>query len=66
MYKWFTDVSGLGLSEQTRSLMHPEQVKREEDLAEGIEAWLDKVKRLAHGTDYKLPLLSKISALRPT
>ena len=33
MYKWFTDVSGLGLSEQTRRLMHPEQVTREEDLA---------------------------------
>ena len=51
MYKWFTDVSELGLLEQARRLMHPEPVKREEELADGIDQWLDNVTRLeAHGT----------------
>ena len=67
MYKWFTDVSGLGLLEQARRLMRPEPVKREEELADGIDQWLDKVKRLeAHGSQYKLPALYKVNALRMT
>ena len=24
MYRWFTEISGLGLSEQTRRVMHPD------------------------------------------
>ena len=37
LYRWFTDVSGLGLAEQARRLMHPEPPKREEELAEHVE-----------------------------
>ena len=33
-HRWFTDVSGLGLAEQARMLMHPTPPKREEELAE--------------------------------
>ena len=29
LYRWFTDVSGLGLAEQARRLMHPEPPKKE-------------------------------------
>ena len=36
LYRWFTDVSGLGLAEQARMLMHPAPPKREEDLAEHV------------------------------
>ncbi len=36
LYQWFTDVSGLGLEEQARMLMHPSPRKREEDLAEHV------------------------------
>ena len=35
LYRWFTDVSGLGLAEQARRLMQPP--KKEEDLAESVE-----------------------------
>ena len=65
MYRWFTDVSGLGLAEQARILMHPEPAKKEEDLAEAVESWQDKLRRLEnHGDEYKLPPVFKINALR--
>ncbi len=45
--------------------MHPGPPKREEDLAEHVEMWQDKVRRLeAYGEEFKLPPLFKISALR--
>ena len=65
MYRWFTDVSGLGLAEQARKLMHPDPPKREEELAECVEMWQDKMRRLeAHGDEYKLAPVFKINALR--
>jgi hypothetical protein len=33
MYRWFTDVSSLGLVEQARRLMHPDLPKTEEEIA---------------------------------
>ena len=36
--RWFTDVSGLGLAEQARMLMHPAPPKRKEELAEHVKA----------------------------
>ncbi len=43
MYRWFTDVSGIGLAEQARMLMHPTPPMRQ-----------DKMRRLeAHGEEYK-------------
>ncbi len=57
-YRWFTDVSGLGLAEQDRMLLHPSPPKREEDLAEHVEMWQDKMRRLeAQGEEFKLPPL---------
>ena len=65
LYRWFTDVSGLGLSEQARMLMHPAPPRREEDLAEYVEMWQDKMRRLeAHGEEVKFAPVLKISALR--
>ncbi len=46
MYRWFADVAGLGLAEQARRLMHPDPPKKEEDLAEHVEMWQDKMRRL--------------------
>jgi hypothetical protein len=46
MYRRFTDVSGLGLAEQVRRLMHPDPPKREEEPAEHVEMWQDKMRRL--------------------
>ncbi len=55
VYRWFTDASGLGSSEQARRLMHPDPSKKEDELAEVVEMWLDKMRRLhAHGDEYKL------------
>ncbi len=42
IYKWFTETSGIGLSNQASKLMTPEPVKREEELTERIEDWLQK------------------------
>ena len=65
LYRWFTDVSGLGLAEQARMLMAPTAPKREEDLAEHVEMWQDKMRRLeAHGEEFRLAPVFKISALR--
>ena len=55
LYRWFTDVSGLGLAEQARMLMHPAPPKRKEDLAEHVEMWQDKMRRFeAHRDEFKL------------
>ena len=50
LYQWFTEVSGLGLTEQTRKLIHPDPPKREEYLNEYIYNWCERLRRLeAHG-----------------
>ena len=47
VYKWFTETSGQGLMEQTALMMNPKQAAKEEDIAEAIEMWEEKVNRLA-------------------
>ena len=56
VYQWFTEISGLGLAEQARRLMHPEPPKTEEKLAEYVDAWCEGNRRLeAHESRYSLP-----------
>ncbi len=65
LYRWLTDASGQGLAEQARMLMHPRPPKREEDLAEHVEMRQDTMRSLeAHGEEFKLAPLLKISSLR--
>ena len=65
LYQWLTEVSGLGLTEQTRRLIHPDPPKREEDLSECIDNWCEGMRRLeAHGESYKLAPIFKITAVR--
>ena len=65
LHKWFTDVSGMGLAEQARKLMHPDPPKDESGLSEAIETWTDKVKRLeAHGPSFKMGPVFKMNALK--
>ena len=53
------------LAEQARMLMHPAPPKKEEDLAEHVEMWQDKMRRLeAHGDGFKMAPVIKINALR--
>ncbi len=55
LYRCFTDVSGLGSAERARMLLHPTPPKREEELAEHVEMWQDKMRRLeAHDEEYKV------------
>ena len=65
LYRWFTDVSGLGLAEQARMLMHPTPPKRDEELAEYVEMWQDQVRTVEDRTEeYKLAPVFEINALR--
>ena len=65
VYKWFTETSGLRLAEQARKLMHPDPIKREEELADRIEDWVQKVDRLSrHGGDYEMAPAFKVAALQ--
>ena len=65
VYKWFTDTSGLGLAEQMGLLMNSKAAIKEEDIAEVIETWEERVNRLAgHGVAYRLPGEFKKVALK--
>jgi hypothetical protein len=65
LYRWFTEISGMGLAEQARRLMQPETPKKEEDIAQAIEEWEMRLTRLAaHGKEYELNAMFKIIALR--
>ena len=52
VYKFFTETSGRGLSQEVVKLMKPKQANREEHIAEEIETWEEHMNRLArHGKD---------------
>ena len=64
VYTWLTETSGQGLMEQTALMTNPKQPVKEDDIAEAIEMWEEKVNRLArHGEDYKLSEALKKVAL---
>ncbi len=65
LYCRLIDVSGIGFAKQARMLMHPSPPKQEEHVAEHVEMWRDKKRRLeAHGEEFKLAPLLNINALR--
>ena len=65
VYLWFAGTTGLALTEKTRMLMHPHPVKHEYDIADALEKWSEQERSLrAHGDDYKLSPVFKITALR--
>merc|ERR1712025_1271692 len=65
VYKWFTETSGLGFMEQAALLINPKAASKEEEVAEAIEVWEEKVNRLArHGEAYQLPEAFRKVALR--
>ena len=64
VYRWFTETSGLGLTEQARELMDPSPAEKEGEIAERVEDWIQKCDRLArHGSQYELATLYKTVAL---
>ena len=65
VYKWFTETSGRGLTEQAARLMDPNPAAKEENIADVIELWEEKSNRLArHGGAYRLPEAHKTVALK--
>ena len=65
IYKWFTETSGLGLTEQAGKLMNPAPAKSEGKISECIEQWEEKCNRLArYGSELQLNPIFKIVALR--
>ena len=55
VYRWFTGTSGLGFMGQAAKLMGPKSAAKEADVAEAIEQWEEKMKRLArHAEGYQL------------
>ena len=65
VYKWFTETSGLGLMEQSAKLMQPALAGKEEEIAEAIELWEEKMNRLAqHGEEFQLSDTFKKVALK--
>ena len=64
VYKWFTETSGLGLMEQAAKAMSPSQAAKEDNVADAIELWEEKMNRLArHGEEYQLSEAFKKVAL---
>jgi hypothetical protein len=42
--KWYSAVSGEGLSQRVTNLMKPKQSKRDEDVVHDVEKWMDELK----------------------
>ena len=65
VYKWFTETSGQCLMEQMQATRNPKAAAKEEETSEAIEAWEEKMNRLArHGDDYKMAENFKKVALK--
>ena len=47
VYKHFTETSGQGLAAQARKLMHPDPARKEEEMSDRVEDWIQKCDRLA-------------------
>ncbi len=61
LYKWFTEISRMGIAEQARRLMQPETPKKEEEIVQAIEEWTMKLNKLAaHGKEYELSAMTKL------
>ena len=64
VYRHFTEMSGLGLTEQAGKLMDPTPAKRGEEISDRVEDWIQKCDRLArHGVQYELATVYKVVAL---
>ena len=65
LYLWFAGTTGLALTEKTKTLMSPTPAKHEWEIADAIEKWAEQERTVsAHGDDYKLSVVFKVTALR--
>ena len=55
IYRWFTEISGLGLSMQAAKLMNPDPIKREAELENAVDKWTESNRKLeSHGSQFGL------------
>ncbi len=65
LYCWFAGTSGLALHDKLRTVMSPTAVKREEDISDAVDKWMDQVKILeSHGPTCQLGPVFKTTALQ--
>ena len=65
LHKWFTETTGLALSEKMKAVMTPTPPKTEGDIADSIDKWLETMRSLEEMKDeYKLSDPFKITALK--
>ena len=64
IYWWFTKTSGTALQDQSRKVLYPQAVNKDEKIMEAIEEWENSVKILQqHGAAYNISSLAKLNAL---
>ena len=64
LHKWFTETTGLGISEQMKGVMTPAPPKTEGEIADCIDKWLETMRQLEDMKDeYKLSDPFNITAL---
>ena len=64
IYWWFTKTSGTALQDQSRKVLYPQAVTKDEKIMEAIEEWETSIKILQqHGAAYQISSLAKLNAL---
>ena len=65
IYRWLTEISGLGLSMQAAKLMNPDPIKKESELEHAVDKWSESNRKLeSHGSQFGLAPLYKVIALK--
>ena len=50
IYRWFTEISGLGLAAQAYKAMNPDQAKKESEIEHTVDKWIERNRKLeSHG-----------------
>ena len=56
VFKWFTETTGLAMTERMKTIMTPTPPKKEEDIADAIAKWVEQCKAVEDmGASYVLP-----------
>ena len=64
IYRWFTEISGLGLSMQAVKLINPDPINKEAYLENAVDKWTESNRKLEyHGSQFGLAPLYKVIAL---
>ena len=65
VYKWFTETTGLAMTERMKTIMTPTPPKKEEDIADAIAKWNEQCKAVEEmGASHILPETFRKIALK--